>query len=203
MKDMEIRFSDVPYDFSPWLHEKCGNVLMGLCGILQENPGVENSSYFQSALFDALKIYALCCGNLNGICCELVDSLLLKYNIEGYYFLSDLINGTRRSSFMLEIVPDEHEERILELIEENERTNRTEIAQLLACIPHPSHWAKEIENDIEFVHNGEESWEWFYAKHGQDRNTFRATSFNSLLKEDSLIKEVYEYFQSDTYKSAD
>lgn len=197
MKDMEIKFSDVPYDFSPWLQEKCENVLMELCRALQENPDFGNSFFFQTALFESLKIYALCCENLNGIYCELVRSLLIKYNIEGYHFLQDLVNGTQQSTFMKEIFQAGYDEKILELIEGNERSTRTKIAELLAHIEHPSCWITEIKNDIEFVHNGEKSWEWFHTKHGHDRDIFQP-AFS-----DSFIKEVYEYFQSDAYKFAD
>jgi len=194
---MEIKFSDVPYDFSGWLEEKCGNVLRALCTTLQENPDIRDSASFQTALFESLKIYALCCENLNGIYCKLVCSLLLKYNIEGYDFLQDLINGTRTSTFMKEAFGAKYDEEILTLIEQNEKSNRTKIAELLAHIESPNRWIEEIRSDIEYVHNGEKSWEWFYAKHSHDRNTFHYTF------SDDLIRDVYEYFQSDDYKFAD
>lgn len=194
---MKITFSDVSYDFSPWLQEKCGNVLYALCGILRENPNIRDDVSFQTALSETLKIYALCNENLNGIHCELVRSLLLKYNIFGYDFLQDLINGTRTSIFMRDAFLSECDEKILALIEQNEKTNRTKIAELIAQIECPSRWMKEISNDIEFVHNGEKSWEWFYTKHCNDRSTFHGVFA------DRFIEEVYEYFQSDSYQFAD
>ena len=93
MKDMTIKFSDTSYDFSGWMKEKCGNILLSLCGTLRDCPEVMNTESFQIALDNALKTYALCCGNLNGIRCDLVYSLLTTYNSEGYFFLEDLISG--------------------------------------------------------------------------------------------------------------
>lgn len=197
MKDMTIRFSDTPYDFSGWMKEKCGNILLSLCGTLRDYPDVINAESFRFALDDALKTYALCCGNLNGIRCDLVYSLLTTYNSEGYFFLEDLISGTKNSSMMKEGFQCERSEEILVLIEQNDKLNRTKLACLLSRIAKPNRWAEEVSNDLELVHNGVQSWEWFYGKHHDDRYTFQPYFANS------QVREVYEYFQSDAYKTAD
>lgn len=197
MKDMTITFSDTSYDFSGWMKEKCGNILLSLCGTLRECPDVMNTESFQCALDDALKTYAFCCGNLNGIHCDLVYSLLTTYNSEGYFFLEDLISGTKNSSMMKEVFQYERGEEILTLIEQNDKLNRTKIASLLSRISSPNRWIEAIANDLELVHNGVQSWEWFYGKHHDDRHTFHPYFSNS------LVHELYEYFQSDAYKTAD
>lgn len=197
MKDMTIKFSDIPYDYSPWVKEKCGNILLSLCETLRDCPDVMNTESFQFALDDALKIYALCCGNLNGIRCNLVYSLLTAYNSEGYFFLNDLIYGTKNSSIMQEVLQYEHIEEILALIEQNDKLNRTKIASLLSHIANPNRWTKEIADDLELVHNGIQNWEWFYGRHYNDRHACPSCFSNS------QILEVYNYFQSDAYRTAD
>ena len=197
MKDMTIKFSDASCDFSGWMKEKCGNILLSLCGTLRDCPDVMNTESFQFALDDALKTYALCCGNLNGICCDLVYSLLTTYTSEGYFFLKDLISGTQNSSMMQEVFQCERIEEILTLIEQNDKLNRTKIASLLSRIAKPNRWTEEVTNDLELVHTGVQSWEWFYGKHHNDRDTCQPYFSNS------QVREVYEYFQSDAYKTAD
>lgn len=197
MKDMTIKFSDTPCDFSAWMQEKCGNILLSLCITLRDCPDVMNNRSFLCALDDALKIYALCHGNLNGIRCELVYSLLTTYSSEGYFFLEDLISGTKNSSLMKEVLQNAKSEEILALIEQNNKINRTKIASLLGHITKPNRWIKEVANDLELVHNGVQNWEWFYGKHHNDRYTYQPYFSNR------QIREVYEYFQSDVYKTAD
>lgn len=197
MKDMAIKFSDTPINFSGWMKEKCRNVILSLCGALRECPDVMNTESFRLALDDALKIYALCCENLNGIYNNLVYSLLITYNVDGYFFLEDLISGTKNSSMMQEVFQCERSEEILTLIEQNDKLNRTKIASLLSHIAKPNRWTEEVANDLELVHNGIQSWGWFYDKHHNDRHTRQPYFYNS------QVREVYEYFQSDAYKTAD
>lgn len=197
MKNMTITFSDTTRDFAGWVCEKTGYVLQSLCRELRENPEVRNNENFKFALCDSLKIYGLCCGNLNGISHGLVVSLLLERNIDGFDFLKDMINGTENSSIMVEILQAKRNEEILALIEQNVRTNRTEIARLLGRSNSGNRWIEKVRDDIELVHNNERDWAWFYNRHKDDRNTFNAVFANG------LIHEVYEYFQSDDYKYAD
>ena len=68
---------------------------------------------------------------------------------------------------------------------------------LLSRIAKPNRWTEEVANDLEFVHNGVQSWDWFYGKHHNDRHTFQPCFSNS------QVREVYDYFQSDAYKTAD
>ena len=179
------------------MREKCGYVLLSLCAMIQEIPDVSDNDSFQDALDNSLKTYAFCCGNLHGIYCDLVRSLLVTYNVQGYQYLNDLIFGTKNSTIMKEIFQFERDKKILALIEQNDKLNRTEIARLLGHVIHPNRWTEEISADIELVHNGIQNWEWFYNKHHNDRDTF------GLHFPNSLIREVYEYFNSDAYKLAD
>ena len=197
MKDMKITFSDDTRNFSGWMSEKSSNVLRDLCCTLQEVPSIKENDSFRCAIDDALKMYALCHGNLNGIRCDLVYALLMHHNINGYYFLCDLVNGTENGHVMQDILQDKRDEDILELIEQNKKENRGKIAELLARTANPNRWIKQIADDIELVHNNEQSWDWFYAKHGNDRNTFKPHFTND------CFREVDEYFQSEEYKNAD
>ena len=98
---------------------------------------------------------------------------------------------------MQEVFQCEQSEEILTLIEQNDKLNRTKIASLLSRIAKPNRWTEEVANDLDLVHNGVQSWEWFYGKHHNDRHTCQPYFSNS------QVREVYEYFQSDAYKTAD
>lgn len=197
MKDMKITFSDRPENFAGWMSEKCENLLFDLCLTMKDHPEIVNDDNFQYVLDDALKLFALSHGNLNGICCDLVYKLLVRFNTDGYDFLKDLLCGSQRSSIMAQIMQLERDEKILQLIEANNKLNRTKIEELLAKSQHTNKWTSQISEDIEYVHNGIKTWDWFYSKHFNDRNTF------TLQFDDRFIQEVYEYFHSDAYKTAD
>lgn len=197
MKNMNVTFSDTSFDFAGWTTEKCGRVLMDLCLVIRDHPEIANDDSFQDALDNTLKLFALCHGNLNGIRCNLVYEMLLQFNVEGYYFLEDLIHNTRAGSIMKHIMQSERDEKVLELIEANDKLNRTKIAELLAKSDSTNTWVSQVSDDIEYVHNGLKTWDWFYQKHCNDRNTFE------LHFSDDLIRQVYEYFHSDAYRDAD
>lgn len=197
MKDMKITFSDTNRDFSGWVKEKSGKVLKNLCRTIKNNKEIINDEWFNDALDDALKIFALTCENLNGIYCDKVRTLLVKYNVDGYNFLCDMIYNRKDSKIMQQIYREERDEKILNLIEENVATNRTLIAELLSAFDHTNSWINQIADDIELVHNGEKNWQWFYEKHYNDRNTLE------LQFENEFIREIYDYFQSDDFKDAD
>lgn len=197
MKDMKITFSDAAYDYATWMHQKSSNVLRDLCCMLRDVPALKENDSFLSGLGDALKMYALCNGNLNGIYRNLVYTLLLEHNISGYHYLCDLVHGTDESAIMQDILQNQRDEKVLELIEQNKRENRSVIAEYLGRMTHPNRWVQQIAADIEYVHNGERTWDWFYSKHGNDRNTFKPHFSND------FYRSLYEYFHSDDYKYAD
>lgn len=197
MKNMKVTFSDTTLDFAGWTIEKCGQALMDLCLVIRDHPQIVDNDFFQDALDNVLKLFALCHGNLNGIRCNLVYEMLLQFNVEGYYFLEDLIHNTTVGSIMRRIMQSERDEKVLELIEANDKLNRTEIARLLAKSDSTNTWISQVFDDIELVHNGVKTWDWFYQKHCNDRNTFE------LQFSDDLIHQIYEYFHSDAYRDAD
>ena len=140
MKDMKVTFSDTPREFSTWVIEKNNNVLLGLCELIKEQHQIVNSESFFETLDNALKLFALSHGNLNGIRCEMVFNLLISYNVDGYYFLKDLINNTQSGVIMKNIMCLELCEDILKLIEENNKLNRGIIAEKLARIDYTNNW---------------------------------------------------------------
>ena len=197
MKDMKVTFSDTTRDYSTWLHEKNRSVLRSLCALLRDIPSVKENASFLVALSEALKVYALCNENLNGIYCKLVYDFLVEYNIEGYFYLQDLVHGTEGSSIMEDVMQNKRDEEILVLIAENKKENRSIIAERLARMPKLNRWATQIADDIERVHNGERTWNWFYDKHWNDASTFR------LHFSKTVYRELYDYFQSVDYMTAD
>lgn len=189
---MKVTFSDTQRDFAGWVSEKCGYVLQSLCAVIRDYPDIVKNDGFQDALDNTLKLFAMSNGNLNGIYCSLTYTLLIRFDLDGYYFLEDLINNTKSGKIMRQIMQSERDEEILKLIEANNRLNRTALAELLAKSDHSNKWIATIIDDIEYVHDGSKTWEWFYDKHCNDRNTF-IPQFS-----DDFIRQVYEYFNSDT-----
>ena len=76
---------------------------------------------------------------------------------------------------------------IIQLINENKKTNRTLIAVELSKIKKKDLLIQSIEEDIELVHQGEKSWEWFYNKHKLDK-------YYSNYSIDKKLLECYEKF---------
>ena len=151
----------------------------------------------RKAVIDQGVLYALTHGNLNGIYCALVYELLKRFNIDGCDFLRDLINGTKNGKIMQRVMQEERDEEILKLIETNKKSNRQVLAEKLSQSDQSNLWIRNLEDELEHVHMGEETWEWFYNRHCNDRNTFKPHF------EDDFIRKVYEYFQSDEYRNAD
>jgi len=196
MNNMKTTLSNAPSELYNWIHEQNSNVLLCLCCMLRDIPSLKDQDAFLVALRDALKMYAFCNGNLNGIYCNLVYLLLLEHHVPGYQYLEDLVHGTAHSFTMQEILQNKRDEKILELIEQNKKENRTLIAEHLARTTIRNLWVTQIADDIEFVHNGDRPWTWFYAKHCNDRSTFQI-HFSG-----NFFRKVYEYFQSEEFKCA-
>lgn len=197
MKNIKVTFSDTFHDFAGWTTEKTGRVLRGLSCVVGNHPELLDDDFFQEAFDNALKLYALTHGNLNGIYCALVYELLERFNIDGCDFLRDLINGTKNGKIMQRVMQEERDEEILKLIETNKKSNRQVLAEKLSQSDQSNLWIRNLEDELEHVHMGEETWEWFYNRHCNDRNTFKPHF------EDDFIRKVYEYFQSDEYRNAD
>ena len=191
MKNLKVKFNDDSRDFSGWAEEKTNNVIKSLCWMLRENSSLKDDFNFRCAIKDLLKLYALYSEILDVVNLDMLSKLILEYNFDGYEFLEDLIHDSKSSKLMKEIYQDERVEEILLLIEENTNENRTKIAELLAVCSLKNAWVERVRDDIEEVHQGRKTWEWFYQKHSDDRSTFKL-SFN-----DSFIKEVYEYFKTE------
>ena len=160
-----------------------------MCWVLREYPGLKEDSNFQCAVGDSVNLFALFAEDLQKIACNKIYRLILQYDIDGYEFLEDLIHDSKCGKLMKEIYQDERSEEILELIEANDKENRSKIAELLAVCSLKNAWVEHVADDIEEVHQGRKDWEWFYKRHCDDRSTFE------LKFTDSFIKEVYEYFK--------
>lgn len=78
--------------------------------------------------------------------------------------------------------------KISNLIIQNNATNRTEIAVQLNKIESENIWLKIISEDIEYVHQGEKEWSWFYDKHKND-------CFTEQKELDKTLTAVYKLFQ--------
>lgn len=188
MEKPTIRYND--YDFLPWTTEKHGSLLMYLCELVRENPDVSLQPEFHGALTEAVKLYLFLNGYLNAVEIEKICALLIKYNTDGIAFLQDLFHSAHDSEIGKGIFRNEPYMDILSLIKENERTNRTLIAERLVNMPCKNAWAKRIADDLEAVHEGTQTWEWFYNLHCNDDKQYE------LVYEDQLTKDIYQHFQS-------
>lgn len=190
MKGIKVTFEDDCREFSTWTLEKIENALRNLCWLINESPEIINQSSFCSSLDYTLELYALFNCDLHTISSECVYKLLKEYNIEGFYFLKDLINGTEKSKFITLIKQSIRDEQILCLIEENNKLNRTLLAEPLEQSYPKDEWLKSVIDDLEYVHHGEKTWEWFYNIHSEDRSQYQPRIT------DPLIMEVYDLLKS-------
>ena len=174
MDDLKIIRDGDCRNFASWTIEKLSNAISGLADLITECPNIKNSDSFHNALYYNLLVYGYLVGGLT----DFTENgnfawLILDYGNDGFLFLKDLIYKSQQSEILKEINASKNDEiavnNIIQLINENKKTNRTLIAVELSKIKKKDLLIQSIEEDIELVHQGEKSWEWFYNKHKLDK----------------------------------
>ncbi len=192
MDDLKIIRDGDCRNFASWTIEKLSNAISGLADLITECPNIKNSDSFYNALYYNLLVYGYLVGELT----DFTENgnfawLILDYGNDGFLFLKDLIYKSQQSEILKEINASKNDEiavnNIIQLINENKKTNRTLIAVELSKIKKKDLLIQSIEKDIELVHQGEKSWEWFYNKHKLDK-------YYSNYSIDKKLSECYEKF---------
>ena len=192
MDDLKIIRDGDCRNFASWTIEKLSNAISGLADLITECPNIKNSDSFHNALYYNLLVYGYLVGGLT----DFTENgnfawLILDYGNDGFLFLKDLIYKSQQSEILKEINASKNDEtavnNIIQLINENKKTNRTLIAVELSKIKKKDLLIQSIEEDIELVHQGEKSWEWFYNKHKLDK-------YYSNYSIDKKLLECYEKF---------
>lgn len=192
MDDLKIIRDGDCRNFASWTIEKVGNSISGLSNLVTECPNVKESESFHNVIYHNLLVY----GYLVGCLTTFSENgnfawLILDYGYDGYLFLKDLIYKSSQSDILKEIIAFKNDEKIvkniIQLIKDNNKTNRTLIAVELSKIKKKDLLIQSIEEDIELVHQGEKSWEWFYNKHKTDK-------YYSNYNIDKKLLECYEKF---------
>ena len=192
MDDLKIIRAGDCRNFASWTIEKLSNAISGLADLITECPNIKNSDSFHNALYYNLLVYGYLVGGLT----DFTENgnfawLILDYGNDGFLFLKDLIYKSQQSEILKEINASKNDEiavnNIIQLINENKKTNRTLIAVELSKIKKKDLLIQSIEEDIELVHQGEKSWEWFYNKHKLDK-------YYSNYSIDKKLLECYEKF---------
>lgn len=192
MDDLKIIRDGDCRNFASWTIEKLSNAISGLADLITECPNIKNSDSFHNALYYNLLVYGYLVGGLT----DFTENgnfawLILDYGNDGLLFLKDLIYKSQQSEILKEINASKNDEiavnNIIQLINENKKTNRTLIAVELSKIKKKDLLIQSIEEDIELVHQGEKSWEWFYNKHKLDK-------YYSNYSIDKKLLECYEKF---------
>ncbi len=192
MDDLKIIRDGDCRNFASWTIEKLSNAISGLADLITECPNIKNSDSFHNALYYNLLVYGYLVGGLT----DFTENgnfawLILDYGNDGFLFLKDLIYKSQQSEILKEINASKNDEiavnNIIQLINENKKTNRTLIAVELIKIKKKDLLIQSIEEDIELVHQGEKSWEWFYNKHKLDK-------YYSNYSIDKKLLECYEKF---------
>ena len=192
MDDLKIIRDGDCRNFASWTIEKLSNAISGLADLITECPNIKNSDSFHNALYYNLLVYGYLVGGLT----DFTENgnfawLILDYGNDGFLFLTDLIYKSQQSEILKEINASKNDEiavnNIIQLINENKKTNRTLIAVELSKIKKKDLLIQSIEEDIELVHQGEKSWEWFYNKHKLDK-------YYSNYSIDKKLLECYEKF---------
>ncbi len=192
MDDLKIIRDGDCRNFASWTIEKLSNAISGLADLITECPNIKNSDSFHNALYYNLLVYGYLVGGLT----DFTENgnfawLILDYGNDGFLFLKDLIYKSQQSEILKEINASKNDEiavnNIIQLINENKKTNRTLIAVELSKTKKKDLLIQSIEEDIELVHQGEKSWEWFYNKHKLDK-------YYSNYSIDKKLLECYEKF---------
>ena len=192
MDDLKIIRDGDCRNFASWTIEKLSNAISVLADLITECPNIKNSDSFHNALYYNLLVYGYLVGGLT----DFTENgnfawLILDYGNDGFLFLKDLIYKSQQSEILKEINASKNDEiavnNIIQLINENKKTNRTLIAVELSKIKKKDLLIQSIEEDIELVHQGEKSWEWFYNKHKLDK-------YYSNYSIDKKLLECYEKF---------
>ena len=192
MDDLKIIRDGDCRNFASWTIEKLSNAISGLADLITECPNIKNSDSFHNALYYNLLVYGYLVGGLT----DFTENgnfawLILDYGNDGFLFLKDLIYKSQQSEILKEINASKNDEiavnNIIQLINENKKTNRTLIAVELSKIKKKDLLIQSIEEDIELVHQGVKSWEWFYNKHKLDK-------YYSNYSIDKKLLECYEKF---------
>lgn len=192
MDDLKIIRDGDCRNFASWTIEKLSNAISGLADLITECPNIKNSDSFHNALYYNLLVYGYLVGGLT----DFTENgnfawLILDYGNDGFLFLKDLIYKSQQSEILKEINASKNDEiavnNIIQLINENKKTNRTLIEVELSKIKKKDLLIQSIEEDIELVHQGEKSWEWFYNKHKLDM-------YYSNYSIDKKLLECYEKF---------
>ncbi len=192
MDDLKIIRDGDCRNFASWTIEKLSNAISGLADLITECPNIKNSDSFHNALYYNLLVYGYLVGGLT----DFTENgnfawLILDYGNDGFLFLKDLIYKSQQSEILKVINASKNDEiavnNIIQLINENKKTNRTLIAVELSKIKKKDLLIQSIEEDIELVHQGEKSWEWFYNKHKLDK-------YYSNYSIDKKLLECYEKF---------
>ena len=91
---------------------------------------------------------------------------------------------------MRSILRNSQNSKVLNLIKQNTRINRTLIAEAIAGVKYPNEWIKSIADDLEKVHIGEKEWKWFYELHCND------IVETGLVFDDTNVEDVFYEFYS-------
>ena len=192
MDDLKIIRDGDCRNFASWTIEKLSNAISGLADLITECPNIKNSDSFHNALYYNLLVYGYLVGGLT----DFTENgnfawLILDYGNDGFLFLKDLIYKSQQSEILKEINASKNDEiavnNIIQLINENKKTNRTLIAVELSKIKKKDLLIQSIEEDIELEKKKKKSWEWFYNKHKLDK-------YYSNYSIDKKLLECYEKF---------
>ena len=171
MKKVEAYYEGESYNQSAWVLEKNRKVLREICYLLDnvEKEKLEQHESLLIALEECLKLYLFWCGKRELYCTEVI-SFLQENGLKGLEHLKYVSGDTSQKDLLTQ---QEEENKVIKnifgLITPN--NNRTEIHVKLALLTIKSEWRKRIEDNIELVTNGEQSWEWFYEQHKNDSLT--------------------------------
>lgn len=160
---------DNDYDFAPWVIEKTTRSLSELSQLVDECPTIINSSAYMEALIQLLNVYVYLTGNLKKTDGVELSNIITTYGHDGFLFIEDLIYKKTQSEIVHKIQDVYSFRKIFQLIDENEKTNRTPLNVELDKINYKNDIYKQIENDIELVNQGEQDWAWFYERHKSDK----------------------------------
>lgn len=185
---LEIFDVETKRNFKPWLEEKVIKAIEECFYAKENTESKAERCHIEEALKRLLTIYFAVNGKTKDV--EILENLFAKKNLKFFHkFQSVALLDNKTDAVKIAIPETEVYEQIKKLITPENR--RTQLAMAIQeyqnCHGKGNSWMEGILNDLELVHSGIKTWDWFYSKHKNDETCYEVWTYKDLI---DMEKEV-------------
>lgn len=185
---LEIFDVETKRNFKPWLEEKVIKAIEE-CFYAKEN--IESKAercHIEEALKRLLAIYFAVKGKAKDV--EILENLFAKRDLKFFCKFQSVALLDNETEAVKMVIPEtEVYDQIKRwIIPENKRTELALAIQgYQNCYGKGNNWFEGVWSDLELVHDGIETWDWFYNKHKNDETCYEVWTYKDLI---NMEKEV-------------